>query len=194
MSKVFNIFVFLLFIVLIFSCRNTSDTPIYDRDVNDSIVIHLQNNGIENKKDSIGFIEDISRQKLQEVYDLLSWYSRKDLKNLSDEDFMKQLQSYFYESDTLQINKLKSELDSTHAFYTKVAHINVLKKDSLENDSIQHVNFEIQYFGKDKKFLKKTEKSAHFILSKPKGNQNKQFTFYFIELGKKDTIRSGVTQ
>ncbi len=170
------------------NCKN-KDTPIYEGEMNDSIVISKSNKVIENRLDSIGLLEQLGKQKLPDVYDIATWNARK---NVRDSILDTQLKSYFSKEDTLSIPQLYQEIDSIGAYYTKVDNIRLLPKDSTKSDSIGFMQYDVYYFDKRKKYLQKSQKNIAFTLQKQPEKLRNQFSFYFYDLKSKEKRPSPV--
>ncbi len=180
----------ILLLMTLWSCKKDK-TPSYEREMNDSIVINLKNTSVENNLDSIGFLEFKGNQNVTSVYDIATW-RRKNKRR--DSVLTLQLNEYFLASDTQSIPKLYHELDSLDVYFTKIANLKVLEKDSLESDSTGTLNYDVYYFNKDKQYFQKENKNIKYVLKKQPEKLKNQFTFYFYDLGVKDSTSLGVTQ
>ncbi len=67
-----NIFILLLGLFLLQACRKEK-TPVYEKQMNDSIVVNLKNTSVANDLDSIGFLEFKGNQNVTSVYDIATW-------------------------------------------------------------------------------------------------------------------------
>src|SRR5690606_30419168 len=140
----------------------------------------------------------ITKQKLTEVYELMSLYSVNLNDSVMRNILFPQIESYFQEKDSLNIQRLLKEMDSLKVSYTEIRGLDLSKKDSLIPDSIRNVNYWVRYYSKDKKLIDSLPKSAKYILKKEPKKFKHEFVFYFEDLNDlqetKDTISSGVTQ
>lgn len=178
-------------LVLLKTCSISTQTD-YDGDSNSEAIMKYENQqNFTEKLDSLEFVETISKQKLQEIYDLGSLYFNTSPQKI-DTLLEKQIRSYFYNNDSEAFNYLKKELIDNHVFYTKLQEIKMLERDSLLPDTIGSVNYKINFYNKDKKFIKTAENSMHYILKKNPEKLKSEFKYYIESFGEKDTIRSGV--
>ncbi len=185
------------FIFVVWSCKN--ETTFQGKHDPEVIKTYRNHSSPVSKMDSIASINFITKQKLTELYELSSLYSSNSEDSILQEILFPQIKSYFVENDTITPAKLLSELDSLQVYYIEIANLNLSVKDSIRPDSLKIVNFDVNYFSKDKKLISTRPKSATYILKKEPKQFKHEFIFYFSELADvpesiNDTISSGVTE
>jgi len=191
-----SILLVLIVLIVVFKyIINKNEVPSFEGNFNTEAVIKYSNedNFTRQKLDSLSFIDKITSQKIQELFDLLIVSSNNEDEKLN-KILNNQLKNYFLKEDTLTLFHIKNEIDSLNIGFAKLKSISILKKDSMEADSIGTVNFVMNLYKKDKKYYKTIEKSARYILKKNPEILKNEFKYYFSNFGKKDTIREGVTK
>src|SRR5690554_6160928 len=150
------------------------------------------------RMDSLASINFITRQKLTEVYELSSLYSSNPYDSLLREILYPQMQSYFLENDSVEIQNILNELDSLKVHFVEIGNLRLNKRDPLRPDSVKLVDYSVRYFSNDKKLIDSLQKTAQYILKKEPKKFKHEFIFYFNDLStpqvENDTISSGVTQ
>jgi len=194
--KIRFLFVFLTALVFVWSCRHE---PVFQGEHDPEVIKTYRNNSTPvSKMDSLASVNFITKQKLTEVYELMSLYSVNLNDSVMRNILFPQIESYFQEKDSLNIQRLLKEMDSLKVNYTEIRGLDLSKKDSLIPDSIRNVNYWVRYYSKDKKLIDSLPKSAKYILRKEPKKFKHEFVFYFEDLNDlqetKDTISSGVTQ
>ena len=185
------------FVFVVWSCKNeTTYQGNHDPDV---IKTYRNNSTPVSKMDSLASVNFITKQKLTELYELLSLYSSNPSDSLLREILFPQIQSYFLANDSINIVRLLNEMDSLNVNYVEVNQLKLLEKDSLMPDSVKSMNYSVRYFSKNKKLIDSIQKSATYILKKEPKKFKHEFVFYFSDLNNvqrtpKDTISSPVTQ
>ena len=185
------------FVFVVWSCKNeTTYQGNHDPDV---IKTYRNNSTPVSKMDSLASVNFITKQKLTELYELLSLYSSNPSDSLLREILFPQIQSYFLANDSINIVRLLNEMDSLNVNYVEVNQLKLLEKDSLMPDSVKSMNYSVRYFSKNKKLIDSIQKSATYILKKEPKKFKHEFVFYFSDLNniqkiQKDTISSPVTQ
>ncbi|MFA7686602.1 MAG: hypothetical protein WCY25_01925 [Moheibacter sp.] len=150
------------------------------------------------KMDSVASVNFITKQKLLEVYELsvLNYSNQND--SILGEVLHSQLAGYFLETDTVNIPKLMSEIDSLKARFVEIRHSDGVENDTLTENSLMKINYWVKYYSANKKLIDSLPKTAEFILKKEPKKFKHEFTFYFTDLNlpqtPKDTIESPVTQ
>lgn len=194
--KIRFLIVFLAALVFTWSCKHE---PVFQGEHDPEMIKTYRNNSTPvSKMDSLASVNFITKQKLTEVYDLMSLYSVNQNDTVMRNILFPQIKSYFQEKDSLNIQRLLKEMDSLKVSYTEIRGLDLSKKDSLIPDSIRNVNYWVRYYSKDKKLIDSLPKSAKYILKKEPKKFKHEFVFYFEDLNDiqetKDTISSGVTQ
>lgn len=178
-----NNLIFCITILFITSCKK----DVYQGEYNPEIVKEYNNTSL----DSIQTMNLITNQKIQEFYDLglLYLYNNRD-KEL-DSVLTEQMNNYFIEKDTTQINELINEIKNTKSHFIKIQDVINLSKDSTSSDSLGISKFKIKYYGKDKTFLSEKNKFVKYILKKNPEKFKQEFKFYFVKFAEKDSILKG---
>lgn len=194
--KIRFLFVFLFGLTLIWSCKHE---PVFQGEHDPEMIKTYRNNSTPvSKMDSLASVNFITKQKLTEVYELMSLYSVNRNDTVMRNILFPQIKSYFQEKDSLNIQRLLKEMDSLKVSYAEIRGLDLSKKDSLIPDSIRNVNYWVRYYSKDKKLIDSLPKSAKYVLKKEPKKFKHEFVFYFEDLNDlqetKDTISSGVTQ
>ncbi|MGB6092727.1 MAG: hypothetical protein WBF83_03105 [Moheibacter sp.] len=194
--KIRFLFVSLTALAFVWSCKHE---PVFQGEHDPEMIKTYRNNSTPvSKMDSLASVNFITKQKLTEVYELISLYSVNQNDSVMRNILFPQIKSYFQEKDSLNIQRLLKEMDSLKVSYTEIRGLDLSKKDSLIPDSIRNVNYWVRYYSKDKKLIDSLPKSAKYILKKEPKKFKHEFVFYFEDLNDvqeaKDTISSGVTQ
>lgn len=194
--KIRFLFVSLTALAFVWSCKHE---PVFQGEHDPEMIKTYRNNSTPvSKMDSLASVNFITKQKLTEVYELMSLYSVNQNDTVMRNILFPQIKSYFQEKDSLNIQRLLKEMDSLKVSYTEIRGLDLSKKDSLIPDSIRNVNYWVRYYSKDKKLIDSLPKSAKYILKKEPKKFKHEFVFYFEDLNDvqeaKDTISSGVTQ
>lgn len=147
------------------------------------------------KMDSAQAINSITKQKIQELYDLSTLYAAGNKDTDIDSLIYTQMQSYFLEPDTAKIYPIIKELDSFKVRNVKVNSLEVTK-EIKGKDTIDIASFKVEYFGNQQKSLGIFDKNAKYVLKKSPVKFVKEFKFYFIDFGEvvKSKKESGVTK
>lgn len=194
--KIRFLIVFLFGLALFWSCKHE---PVFQGEHDPEMIKTYRNNSTPvSKMDSLASVNFITKQKLTEVYELMSLYSVNRNDTVMRNILFPQIKSYFQEKDSLNIQRLLKEMDSLKVSYAEIRGLDLSKKDSLIPDSIRNVNYWVRYYSKDKKLIDSLPKSAKYVLKKEPKKFKHEFIFYFEDLNDlqetKDTISSGVTQ
>lgn len=147
------------------------------------------------KMDSLEVISHITKQKLQEVFDLAILASENKSNKDIDTLLLSQLQGYFPKGDTLYYSNIINNLDSLGAKYVKIELENFIKNDSTKlssldslktqkNDSIGKILFKAHFYDKNKKYFYTQENQANYILKRNPTKFKLEFKFYFSSIGK----------
>lgn len=195
--KIKSLIIFVLgLIFVVWSCKDESTF----KGKHDPEVIKTYRNQSTpaSKMDSLASIGFITKQKLIELYELSSLYSSNEGDSLMREILYPQIKSYFLPNDSINWKQILSEMDSLKVHYVELNQLVFPDSDSLVADSVRHVNYQLNYYSKDKKLIDSFDKSAEFILKKEPKKFKHEFTFYFQNLSNQtvlnDTISVGVTQ
>lgn len=146
------------------------------------------------QKDSSQAIKSITKQKLQEVVDLSVLYSQKNHDKEIDSTLYNQMLSYFYEPDSTTLKPFIEELDSLNVSKATIKNIEN-KELVIEEDTLNFVKFQLEYFGKRKEKISEAKHEMQYILVSTPIKFKKEFTFYFLNYFSepiKDSTRLGV--
>lgn len=192
---------FLIFFICIVACKKSN---LYDGNPDPEVIKNYRNEmpASVSKMDSLEAINFITKQKLLEVYEISALLSSSDKNDsILKEILISQLETYFLESDTINIPYLLAEADSLKVNYAKVSKIEEILNESIVIDSAYQAKYTVDYFSKEKKLISSIDKTAEFTLRKEESPEEFKdvFKFYFISLNKlnypiNDTVSSGVTQ
>lgn len=193
--KKLNNFVILLLMLLfvVFSCKKESS------EISDLQKVRNNNNQKSypvTKMDSAQAISFITKQKIQELFDLSTLYTSGNRDTEIDSVIYAQMKSYFAESDSNKLKPLLNQLDSLKVKTAKVGSISV-KKEIVGTDTLDFAKFDVEYFDKSDRLISKLDKNAQYILKLSPVKFKKEFKFYFIDFDKKvqkDSTSVGVTK
>ena len=139
--------------------------------------------------DSMQAINAITKQKVQELFDLSILYIDGQKNTMIDTVIYRQMESYFYKPDSTKFAPLFTELEQKKVKAAKVNHLEVFKK-VVNKDTLDYAKFNVEYFDDKEKSLGVVERNAQYILVLP-NKSSKQFKFYLLnyyqELAKDST-------
>lgn len=193
----FNPFLILLIgLTLIWACKQE---PFFNGEHNPEVIKTYKNNSTPaSKMDSLESVNFITKQKLVELYELVSLYSVNERDSVMRNILFPQIKSYFQEKDTINIPRLLIEMDSLKVNFVEIKGLDLSKKDSLIPDSIRSVNYWVRYYSKNRKLIDSLPKTAKYILKREPRKFKHEFIFYFEDLNNfhesKENIPSGVTK
>lgn len=182
----------ILFLVGIISC-----TPEKKEEISDLQIVRNNNNQKSyptTKMDSAQVISLITKQKIQELFDLSTLYTSGNRDTEIDSVIYAQMRSYFAESDSNKLKPLLKELDSYKVRSAKVGNVNV-KKEIIGNDTLDLAQYNVEYFDQKDNTIGKLTKNAKFMLKLSPVKFKKEFRFYFADLDfefPKDSTAVGV--
>lgn len=148
------------------------------------------------KMDSAQAIQFITKQKIQELFDLSALYANGNRDTEIDSVIYAQMQNYFEKPDSTKLKPLLRQLDSLHVKTAKVGNITVAKKIQGK-DTLDFANFNIEYFDKSSKSLGNFSKNAQYVLKLAPVKFKKEFKFYFVAFDvpmPKDSTATGVAK
>jgi len=185
---------FFTIIFLVFSCKEEKNEKISDLQT-------VRNNNNQKtypvtKMDSAQAISSITKQKIQELFDLSTLYTSGNRDTEIDSVIYAQMRSYFSESDSSKLKPLLKQLDSFKVKTAKVGNIDV-KKEIRGLDTLDLAKYEVEYFDQQDRSLGKFEKNAQYMLKLSPVKFKKEFQFYFVDfdvLTPKDSTAAGVTK
>lgn len=148
------------------------------------------------KMDSAQAIQFITKQKIQELFDLSTLYTAGNRDTEIDSVIYQQIQGYFAKPDSSKIKPLLLQLDSLKVKTAKVGNISV-SKAVKEKDTIDLAKFNVEYFGANNKSIGNFEKTAQYTLKLSPVKFKKEFKFYFVDFdikAQKDSTLVGKTK
>lgn len=194
MKNLNNIFLFIFSISVILSACNKDTAKRSDLDI-----VRTNNNKVTypvTSMDSAQAISSITKQKIQELFDLSTLYTSGNRDTEIDSVIYAQMKSYFSEKDSSKLSPLLYQLDSLKVQTAKVGDISVSKK-IRGKDTLDFAKFSVEYFDARSRPVGKFEKNAQYILKTSPVNFKKEFKFYFVEFDPifpKDSTSTGVTK
>ena len=192
--KTNNKYIALLFLLLL---GITSCTPDKKEEISDLQIVRNNNNQKSyptTKMDSAQVISLITKQKIQELFDLSTLYTSGNRDTEIDSVIYAQMRSYFAESDSNKLKPLLKQLDSFKVRTAKVGNVNV-KKEIIGNDTLDLAQYSVEYFDQRDNMIRKFDKNAMFMLKLSPVKFKKEFRFYFVDLDfqiPKDSVAVGV--
>lgn len=191
MKQLINI-IFAFFLVFsVFSCKKEI-TAVSDLDT-----LRKNNNRISypvTQMDSAQAINFITKQKIQELFDLSTLYASGSRDTEIDSVIYAQMNSYFLVQDSMKLKPILQQLDSLKVKMVKVGDI-VVNKEINENDTLDYAKFSVEYFDKNNNSIGTFDKNSQFILKAYPVKFKREFKFYFVNfdmLSKKDSTSVGV--
>ncbi|WP_417430940.1 hypothetical protein [Halpernia sp.] len=192
--KILNsIFFSMLLFLLVISCKKENSS------VSDLETLRKNTNKMSypvTKMDSAQAISFITKQKIQELFDLSTLYTSGHRDTEIDSVIYSQMNSYFLIQDSQKLKPILLQLDSLKVKTAKVGDIQV-RKEYTKNDTLDFAKFNVEYYDKDNKFIGSFDKNAQYILKPYPVKFKKEFKFYFVNFdipSKKDSISVGVTK
>lgn len=143
--------------------------------------------------DSTQAIASITRQKLQELYDISALYTSGNRNTAIDSLNYRQIQGYFIKKDSGNVTNLFKELDSLKVRYVKIKNVEI-STEIKEKDTLDFAKYTVEYRNSEQKSLGEFTKKSQYDLIKKTGKIKNEFKFYFvsIDIPEKDSISSGV--
>ena len=140
--KKINIFLIINILLLSFIACNDKKTEVSDLE-------KLRNSNNTNsypavQMDSTQAINSITKQKVQELFDLSTLYLSGNKDTEIDTLIYTQMESYFYKPDSLTFKKLFKELDSLKVKNVKVKNLEVYK-EFYKKDTLDFAKFNLEY-------------------------------------------------
>ncbi|MBC7556912.1 MAG: hypothetical protein H7195_08130 [Chryseobacterium sp.] len=191
--KTLNSLFFTALLLLIFSCKK-ENTSISDLDT-----LRKNTNKMSysvTKMDSAQAISFITKQKIQELFDLSTLYTSGNRDTEIDSVIYAQMNSYFVTEDSQKLKPILNQLDSLKVKTVKVGNLEV-RKELKNNDTLDFAKFNVEYYDKDNKLIGNFNKNAQYILKPYPVKFKKEFKFYFVNFdipAKKDSVSVGVTK
>lgn len=184
----------LIIFLAIFSCSKEKSAELSD-------LQKIRNNTNQKsypvtKIDSAQAISLITKQKIQELFDLSTLYTSGNRDTEIDSIIYSQMNSYFIESDSTKLFPLLKQLDSFKVKTAKVGNIAV-KKEIVGKDTLDFAKYSVEYFDQNDRSIGKFEKNAQYMLKLFPVKFKKEFKFYFVNLDSespKDSTSTGVTR
>lgn len=193
MKNLISSFIVLVFSMMLFSCKKN-----YDGDTSFENIKYSTNKKAYpvTKMDSAQAISSITRQKLQEFYDLSTLYASGNRDTEIDSVIFVQMKNYLLTPDSITIKPIVKELDSLKARYAKLGNVSTSKIIS-EKDTLDFATFHVEFYNAQRKSIGNFTKYAQFMLKKSPVKFKKEFKFYFVKFPDelpKDSTSVGVTR
>lgn len=188
-----NVFFGLLLTMMVFSCKKENSN------ISDLDTLRKNNNKISYpvaKMDSAQAISFITKQKIQELFDLSTLYTSGHRDTEIDSVIYAQMNGYFLTPDSLKLKPILQQLDSFKVKTVKVGNIEV-SKELNKKDTLDFAKFNVEYYDKDNKLIGSFDKNAQYILKAYPVKFKKEFKFYFVNFDvpvKKDSVSVGVSK
>ncbi|SEF81349.1 hypothetical protein SAMN05421847_1008 [Halpernia humi] len=188
-----NVFFGLLLTMMVFSCKKENSN------ISDLDTLRKNNNKISYpvaKMDSAQAISFITKQKIQELFDLSTLYTSGHRDTEIDSVIYAQMNGYFLTPDSLKLKPILQQLDSFKVKTVKVGNIEV-SKELNKKDTLDFAKFNVEYYDKDNKLIGSFDKNAQYILKAYPVKFKKEFKFYFVNFDvpvKKDSVSVGVSR
>lgn len=193
MKKKNNIFLALAaLLITLFSCNKKQEMSDLDK-------LRTSSNKTSypvTKMDSAKAIQYITKQKIQEFFDLSTLYTHGNRDTEIDSVIYAQMCGYFEKPDSLKFKPLLRELESLQVKTAKVGNIEVYSLPK-GNDTLDYAKFSVEYSDKNNQSLGNFEKKARYVLKLSPVKFKKEFKFYFVEFEKpfgKDSTAVGKTR
>lgn len=194
MRKIINFLIFTILFLTFLACNNKKT------EVSDLEKLRNSNNTTSYpavQMDSAQAINSITRQKVQELFDLSTLYLSGNKDTEIDTLIYTQMESYFHKPDSLTFKKLFRELDSLKVKSVKVNNLEVYK-EFYKKDTLDYAKFKVEYFDEKNRSIGTFEKNAQYFLQSAPIKFKKEFKFYFLDFYsqplKKDNTSVGVTK
>ncbi|SFI56394.1 hypothetical protein [Halpernia frigidisoli] len=193
MKSLNNIFFAFILGLLLFSCKKENSS------ISDLDTLRKNNNKISypvTKMDSAQAISSITKQKIQELFDLSTLYTSGNRDTEIDSIIYSQINNYFLVQDSQKLKPIFRQLDSLKVKSAKVGNIEV-RKEMKNNDTLDFAKFDVEYFDKDKRSIGIFNKNTQYILKAYPIKFKKEFKFYFVSFdipSPKDSISVGKTK
>lgn len=133
------------------------------------------------KIDSVQAINIITKQKLQELYDLSTLYASGNKDTEIDSVIFAQMQSYFLPEDSGKIRPLLKELETNKVRFAKVNKIAPIE-EIKGADTLNFVDYDVDYFTAQRSPIGNFKKKSRYILKKAPVKFKQEFKFYFLDL------------
>lgn len=189
--KLNNIGIITMVFLFLLSCEKKTET------INELQVLRESNNAKTYpviQMDSLQAVNSITRQKVQELIDLSGLYLDGKQDTQIDKAIFKQMEEYFYQTDSLTFKNLFDDFRLNNAKSAKVKNLELFE-DVKNGDTLSMAKFSVSYFDKNNKYIGDFERDAQYIMSP--NTENKEFKFYFVSFYPnlvsvpKDSISSG---
>lgn len=190
MKKIKSLFLIIISCLFVFSCSKKETEEMSDLD---KIKHHNKTSYPSIKMDSAQAINNITKQKIQELLDLSAIYASGNRNTGVDSLIYNQINSYFLSPDSIKTKPLIAELDSLRVKNIRVINLDI-DKQITDKDTLNIANFTVEYITKDRKSIGFFDKKASYILKKSPVKFVKEFKFYFIDFDIKDSASVGVTK
>ena len=183
------------FILLLFgiSCQNKTEEK------SDLDTLRSSNNKKSypvTKMDSVQAIQFITKQKIQDLYDLSALYTSGTKDTEIDSVIYQQMMGYFAKPDSLKLKSTLKEMDSLKVKQVKVGNIEV-SKEITGKDTLDLAKFSVEFFDKNRNKIGSFDKKVQYELKASPVKFKKEFKFYFVDFNvrpSKDSTSVGKTK
>lgn len=148
------------------------------------------------KMDSLQAIQFITKQKIQDLYDLSALYTSGNRDTEIDSVIYQQMMGYFSQPDSNKVASTLKQLDSLKVKEVKVGEIQVEKK-IVGKDTMDLAQFNVEFLDNNKKSIGKFDKTVRYTLKTTPVKFKKEFKFYFVDFDlklPKDSTSLGKTR
>lgn len=148
------------------------------------------------KMDSVQAIQFITRQKIQDLFDLSTLYTSGNRDTEIDSVIYQQMMGYFEVPDSLKLSSTLKQMDSLKVKEAKVGEIKV-SKQILGKDTLDLAQFKVEYLDGNKRSLGSFDKTVQYTLKTTPVQFKKEFKFYFLNFDlklPKDSTALGKTK
>ena len=194
MIKINNTLLFLFCVgIMLFSCNKKQEER--------SDLDKLRNSNNKKsypvtKMDSVQAIQFITKQKIQDLYDLSALYTSGNRDTEIDSIIYQQMMGYFITIDSSNMTKTLKDLDSLKVKEVKVNDITVRKLISGK-DTLDLAQLKVDYYGADKRKIGTFDNIVQYTLKTTPVKFKKEFKFYFLNFNyqlPKDSVSVGKTK
>jgi hypothetical protein len=148
------------------------------------------------KMDSLQAIQFITKQKIQDLYDLSALYTSGTKDTEIDSVIYQQMMGYFTEPDSAKVASTLKEMDSLKVKDAKIGDIQV-SKEIIGKDTMDLAKFQVEYFDAYKRKIGSYSKTVSYELKTTPVKFKKEFKFYFVNFNmkpQKDSTSLGNTK
>ncbi|WP_124639649.1 hypothetical protein [Amniculibacterium aquaticum] len=148
------------------------------------------------KMDSIQAIQFITKQKIQELFDLSALYTSGTKDTEIDSIIYQQMMGYFEKPDSAKVSSTLLQMDSLKVRKAKIGDLEV-NKVIEGKDTMDLAKFKVEFFGENNKKIGDFDKTVRYTLTTNPVKFKKEFKFYFVDFdikAPKDSTSLGKTK